>query len=180
MSDDLIPPLASSEFVPYLDATGQLPEQWQGKVGVYAVFDRDKVLQFIGFSRDIFLSVKQHLVRRPQQCYWLKVQTIDRPNRTILANIRDAWIGENGSVPLGNGAEEANWTQPIAVQGLMTEAEQANYANPIHDEVAQVKILKNVARRVEAEILAVLKERGVQADLRFNPKLKEEGLLDLK
>jgi hypothetical protein len=46
--------------------------------------------------------------------------------------------------------------------------------------MAQIKIIKNVARRVEAEIIAVLEVRGLQTQIRFNPKLKENGLLDLK
>ncbi|MER3477484.1 MAG: endonuclease, partial [Leptolyngbya sp. ERB_1_2] len=44
----------------------------------------------------------------------------------------------------------------------------------------QMKALKNIARRVESEIMAQLKARNVQTEMRFNPKLKEEGLLDLK
>ncbi|NDJ16121.1 GIY-YIG nuclease family protein [Myxacorys almedinensis] len=171
-----IPTLASLEFIPYLNNEGQLPEQLHGKVGVYAIFDAHKTLQFIGFSRDVFLSLKQHLVRQLDRCYWIKVKTVDRPSRTVLEEIRAAWIGENGSV-LG---EDALWTQPIQVKALMTPEEKANYANPIHDPLGQAKILKNVARRVEAEILARLKERGVEAEIRFNPKIKEEGLLDLK
>jgi hypothetical protein len=177
---DTFPTLASLAFVPYVDEVGQLPELFAGKVGVYAIFAADRTLCFIGYSRDIFLSLRQHMVRQPLSCVWVKVVTIERPNRTLLDQIRAAWIEENGTVPVGNADDEGKWTQPIAVQGMMTAAEQANYANPVHDEVAQMKILKNVARRVEAEILAVLKERGVQADLRFNPKLKETGLLDLK
>jgi hypothetical protein len=175
-----IPTLASLEFLPYLNDQGQLPDELQGKVGVYAIFDHTKALQFIGFSRDIFLSLKQHLVRQLDRCYWIKVKTIDRPNRTVLEEIRAAWIQENGSAPLGNTTDEAKWNQPIDVKAFMTPAEQSNYDNPVNDEVAQGKILKNVARRVEAEILAQLKERGVQAEIRFNPKIKEEGLLDLK
>src|SRR4028118_480348 len=92
-----IPSLASLEYIPYLDNGGQLPETLQGKVGVYAIFDSEKVLQFVGYSRDVYLSLKQHFVRQPQNCYWLKVQTIDRPSRTILENIRESWIAENGS-----------------------------------------------------------------------------------
>jgi hypothetical protein len=44
----------------------------------------------------------------------------------------------------------------------------------------QIKLLKQVSRRVEAQILEALKSRGVQTEIRFNPKLKENGLLDLK
>ncbi|NJL52965.1 MAG: GIY-YIG nuclease family protein, partial [Hydrococcus sp. SU_1_0] len=35
-------------------------------------------------------------------------------------------------------------------------------------------------RRVEAQILKQLSDRGVAMEIRFNPKLKEKGLLDLK
>ncbi|MBD2019067.1 GIY-YIG nuclease family protein, partial [Leptolyngbya sp. FACHB-36] len=94
-----IPTLASLEAVPFLDDRGQLPESLQGKVGVYAIFDQALVLQHIGYSRDVSLSLKQHLVRQPQACYWLKVQTIERPSRAVLEATRDAWIAENGSVP---------------------------------------------------------------------------------
>lgn len=173
-----IPSLASLEYIPYIDENGQIPEQLQGNIGVYAIFDQDKVLQFINYSRDISLSLKQHLVRQHQYCYWVKVQTIDRPNRTILENIRDAWIEENGVIPVGNATDEAKWNQPIDAKPTMTTEEQDSYAKG--DGIMQAKLLKNVARRVEEQIFAQLRTRGVQMELRFNPKLKENGLLDLK
>ncbi|MDZ7959493.1 MAG: GIY-YIG nuclease family protein [Aulosira sp. DedQUE10] len=172
--------LATLEYVPYIDDNGQIPEHFLGKIGVYAIFDQDKVLQFVGYSRDVYLSLKQHLIRQPQQCYWVKVQTIDRPSRTVLENIEQAWIAENGNVPLGNSDRKEQWTNPINVKAIMTPEEQVNYQKPVNDELTQMKILKNVARRVEAEILSVLESRGLQTPIRFNPKLKEEGLLDLK
>jgi len=172
--------LTSLEYIPYIDDRGQLPELLQGKIGVYAIFDQEKLLQFVGYSRDVYLSLKQHLVRQPQYCYWVKVQIIERPSRTVLENIENAWIAENGSVPVGNGDNKEKWTQPIDAKAVMTPEEKVNYEKPTNDEMAQIKIIKNVARRVEAEILAVLEARGLQMQIRFNPKLKEEGLLDLK
>jgi hypothetical protein len=177
-TETVISSLASLEYIPYIDTSGQIPEQFQGKVGVYAVFDRDKVLQFIGYSRDVDLSLRQHLVRQPQKCYWLKVQTIDRPSRTLLENIRGAWMAENGSIPFGNATDESIWTQPIDAKVAMTADEQTSFA--ASDELMQSKILKNAARRVESQILSELESRGVQMQIRFNPKLKEKGLLDLK
>jgi hypothetical protein len=179
MTTDTIPSLTSLEPLPYIDENGELPAQLQGKVGVYAIFNRENVLQFVGYSRDVYLSLKQHLVRQPQQCYSVKVQTIDRPNRTILETIQNAWIAENGTTPLGNSTDETKWTHSINVKPLMTAEEQANYENAV-DELAQSKLLKNVARRVEAEIITELKTRGIQMEIRFNPKLKDSGLLDLK
>jgi hypothetical protein len=176
--------LASIEYIPYIDNNGQLPEDFQGKIGVYAIFNHDKELQFVGYSRDVYVSLKQHLVRQPEACYFLKVQTIERPSRTILENIEKAWIQDwttkNGSIPTGNAENKNKWTQAINVKVLMTAEEQENYHHPARDEIAQIKIMKNVARRVEADILKVLEARGLQIEIRFNPKLKEEGLLDLK
>ncbi len=174
-----IPCLANLEYIPYIDDTGQLPEYLQGKIGAYGIFDQQQALQFVGYSRDIYLSLRQHIVRQPQKCYWVKVQTIERPSRAVLENIEKAWIEENGSVPAGNADDKDKWTQPIDAKATMTAEEQANYENSI-DEITKIKIIKNVARRVEAEIFKVLEGRGLQTQMRFNPKLKEEGLLDLK
>ena len=169
--------LANLTYISYLDDLGYLPPDLEGKIGVYAVFDAVQVLQFIGYSRDIFLSIKQHLARCPQQCYWLKVEIINKPSRTILDTIKAAWIEENGAMPPGN-LEEAKWQEPIDTRPAMTEAEQEQYKKS--DGIGQLKLIKNVARRVEAEIVAQLEERGVKEEMRFNPKLKENGLLDLK
>ncbi len=173
-----IPSLANVSDIPYITENGDLPEQLQGKIGVYAIFDENKVLQLVGYSRDIYLTLKQHLVRQPQKCYWVKTQTISRPDRTLLENIRDAWIKENGSIPAGNATDEAKWNHPIDTKSAMTEEEKASYS--AQDGLGQVKLLKKVARRVEEEIVEQLKSRGVQTEIRFNPKLKESGLLDLK
>ena len=177
-SETQSPSLTDIDYIPYLDETGNLPEYLQGKIGIYAIFNQDKTLQLVNYSRDIYLSIKQHLVRQPKSCYWLKVQTIDRPNRTRLENIRDAWIEENGTTPPGNGSEETIWNQPIDAKLTMTEEEKERYEKG--DELMQTKLLKQIARRVEAQILEELKSRGVQTEIRFNPKLKENGLLDLK
>ncbi len=172
------PSLSSLEHLAYLNEDGRIREDIVGKIGVYAIFDREKTLQYVGYSRDIYLSLKQHLVRQPQNCYWIKLQTITRPSRKILEDIANAWIAENGSTPAGNGEAEANWTQAIDAKVTMTEEEKAQYQQ--NDELGQIKMLKKIARRVEADIKQQLSDRGVTMEIRFNPKLKEKGLLDLK
>ncbi|MGD1907742.1 MAG: GIY-YIG nuclease family protein [Leptolyngbyaceae cyanobacterium] len=172
-----IPALSTLPFIPYLDATGQIPTDCQGKVGIYGIFDAEQTLQFVGYSRDVYVSLKQHLVRQPGVCHSYKLETIDRPSRTLLEGIRTAWIDENGGLPSGN-ENEAAWTAAIDAKATMTPEEQSEYE--ALEEAAQGKYLKKIARRVEAEILDTLKARGVQMELRFNPKLKESGLLNLK
>jgi hypothetical protein len=173
-----IPAITSFEYLPYLEQNGSISEEYKGKIGVYAIFALDKKLQFIGYSRDIYLSLKQHLVRQPQQCYWLKATTITRPSRTILEEIRQQWLTEIGEIPPGNSEEEALWTQPIDAKIAMTEEEKSSYQQL--EELAKIKFLKQVARRVESELEERLKVRGSTMEMRFNPKLKEQGLLDLK
>jgi hypothetical protein len=173
-----IPSLDSLEFLPYINTAGQLPDNLQNKIGIYAIFDRAETLQFVGYSRDIYLSLKQHLVRRIEYCYWVKATTIDRPNRTFLEDVRSAWIDKNGTIPIGNDTDSSIWLDPIDTHYAMTETEISGFADL--DGVAQIKLLKQVSRRVEETILTQLKERNIQTEIRFNPKLKEQGLLDLK
>ena len=172
------PSLSSLEYIAYLNQDGAIDPNLQGKIGVYAIFNRQQELQFVGYSRDIYLSLKQHLVRQPQNCYWLKTQTINRPSRKILDDIAQSWLKELGKTPSGNGEAIAAWTEPIDIKPTMTAEEKAQYQQ--NDELGQIKMLKKIARKVQAEIEQQLNERNVTMDIRFNPKLKEKGLLDLK
>jgi hypothetical protein len=172
------PSLASLEFLPYIDQSGELPSELSAKIGIYAIFDRDHVLQFVGYSRDMYLSLKQHLVRQPDCCYWVKYHPIDKPSRSFLEAVQTAWIEENGSTPIGNGEASSSWLDPISTQHTMTPEERSSYDNL--DGVGQIKLLKQVARRVEETIVDRLKKRGLQIEIRFNPKLKEQGFLDIK
>ncbi|MGJ3247692.1 MAG: GIY-YIG nuclease family protein [Elainellaceae cyanobacterium] len=171
--------LSALDYLPYISADGQLPEQFASKVGIYAIYDQGKCLQFVGYSRDIFMSLQQHLVRCPNQCYWIKVETVARPSRTLLETIRDAWITENGLIPSGNLSHETQWTQPIDIKLEMT-AEECAECQGAANEADYAKTLKKIARRVEARILAVLHDRGLKTPIRFDPKLKEQGLLNVK
>ncbi|HHP7246209.1 MAG TPA: GIY-YIG nuclease family protein [Elainellaceae cyanobacterium] len=171
--------LSALKYLPYINADGQLPEQFASKVGIYAIYDHEKCLQFVGYSRDIFMSLQQHLVRCPNQCHWIKVETVSRPSRTLLETVRDAWITENGSIPSGNLSHETQWTQPIDVKVEMTAEEHAA-CEGASNETDHAKTLKKIARRTEAAILSVLHDRGLKTPIRFDPKLKEQGLLNVK
>jgi hypothetical protein len=170
--------LRDLDFLPYLNDNGQINPELEKKIGIYGIFDQEKTLQLVAYSRDIYTSLKQHLVRQPQACRWVKVKIIDSPNRRRLEEIQQAWIEENGTTPPGNSHQKSEWTDPIDVKLMMTEAEKQDYVQA--EELAQIKLLKNIARRVEAEIKNALSARGVTMEIRFNPKLKEQGRLDLK
>lgn len=171
------PSLTSLEVIPYLNTEGAIPESLAGKIGVYAIYDRAGVLQLIDYSRDMGFGLLQHLVRQPEQCYGVKAYAIARPSRTVLETIRQAWLAEQEAIPAGNGANADLWQKPIDVRGALTPEEKAAYEAA--EELGRAKILKQVARRCQEDKLQQLQARGLQTEIRFNPKLKEKGLLDL-
>ena len=173
-----LPSLNTLDYLSYLNEQGMISEDFQKKIGVYAIFNENKELKFIGYSRDIYASLKQHLVRKPNQCYCLKVAIITRPSRTILEEIKTNWTKENGDLSINDKENQGLWTQPIDAKVSMTHEEKETYDNS--DELAKIKLLKKVSRRVQANIEEKLSQRGNQMEIRFNPKLKEQGLLDLK
>ncbi|MEO0985049.1 MAG: GIY-YIG nuclease family protein [Cyanobacteria bacterium J06639_14] len=170
------PALAELPLSSYLDTDGGLPSSLQRQIGIYAIFDQAQTLRYVGYSRDVYQSLKQHLVRQPEACWWYKLQTIERPSRSALENLKQAWL-EECEFSL-EPEEEAAWVDAIDAKHTMSAAEKAEHS--ALSEVEQTKYLKKIARRLEAEILATLATRGVNMELRFNPKLKESGLLDLK
>ncbi|MCC5897506.1 MAG: GIY-YIG nuclease family protein [Phormidium sp. BM_Day4_Bin.17] len=175
-----LPSLQDLERHPYLTPDGSVSDDFLvGKVGIYAIFDEQETLQFVGYSRNVSVSLRQHLIRKPEDCYSFKVETIARPSRQVLEDIRQHWLQENGMVPPGNGEAEAEWTQPIDVKPLMTDEERNGLAEAL-DEGKKTKCIKQVARRIQGNLLERLAARGVTESFRFNPKLKEQGLLELK
>ncbi len=174
------PSLANLAFLPYVNPNGHVLDHFDGAIGVYAIFSQEKVLVYIGYSRDITLSLKQHLVRQPLLCYWVKACTISKPSRATLEEIRQQWLQEADSATTEFMDSEALWEQPISVQARMNAAERSEYEAPDLDERQKLKVLKQAARRIEQSILTELAARGITETLRFNPKLKENGLLDLK
>ncbi|AFY40082.1 hypothetical protein Lepto7376_3933 [[Leptolyngbya] sp. PCC 7376] len=173
-----LPVLAELNLFSYIDSRGAIASNFDAKIGIYAIYDATETLCYIGYSRDFKKSLQQHLVRCPDQCHWLKIHTCDRPSRTLLEEIKNTWIQENGTLPIGNDETEALWTEPIDVKPDLTPEQNAEIAAA--EEIQKTKILKNHARRVEAEIKEKLEARGLKIEIRFQPKLKEQGLLDLK
>lgn len=180
--------LGALTLQPYLSVAGLLPPALEQVIGVYAIRDnlrlvtdpREQVVRYIGYSRDVAQSLKLHLVRQPAACGWVQVLPISRPSRAVLEAQRQAWFEELGYVPDGNQQEPSAWEVPIDIKADLSEAEQAALADPQLDDLQRTKRLKQAVRDREAALVAYLAQRNCQLELRFNPKLKEQGLLDLK
>ena len=98
--------------------------------GVYAVFDRDRQLQYVGYSRNVLLSLRGHATQvRDDTCAFLRLKIFKFPKREEMEQLRDAWIAENGKVPSGNGAESDRWASTIgeAAKLVMSAVDRETY-----------------------------------------------------
>ncbi|KAL4283754.1 hypothetical protein GQ457_16G023720 [Hibiscus cannabinus] len=95
------------------------PEEFAAKfpsdAGVYAVFDQNEDLQFIGISRNIAGSLFTHKQSVPDLCCSVKVGVVNEPDRTALTQAWKSWMEEHiqatGKVPPGNETGNTTWVR---------------------------------------------------------------------
>jgi hypothetical protein len=96
--------------------------------GVYAVCDRNHQTQFIGYSRNVSLSLRSHLAQKGDAvCAWVTVHPFTFPKREAMATLQAEWIAALPSPPPGN--LDGTWATTIgeAATQAMTAAERAAY-----------------------------------------------------
>ncbi|KAK7349822.1 hypothetical protein VNO77_07542 [Canavalia gladiata] len=90
---------------------GELPSG----AGVYAIYDKNGDLQFIGLSRNIAASVSVHWKSVPELCGSVKAGIVDEPDREALTQAWKSWMEEyikvSGKVPPGNESGNATWVK---------------------------------------------------------------------
>jgi hypothetical protein len=104
---------------------------------VFAVYDAVRRLQYVGFSRNIVLSVRTLRARmgadRVAHVRALAVANQAMQSRTALQRLAQSWIDQAGTVPPGNGAEAEAWggsaggSEASVDLAAMTAAERAEY-----------------------------------------------------
>jgi hypothetical protein len=98
--------------------------------GVYAVFDLEHRTQYIGYSRNVLLSLNGHVAQNGEQkCAFVRVQNFKFPKRQEMEDLRDAWIAELDRTPPGNAAENGMWASTVGevAKAAMSEAERQAY-----------------------------------------------------
>ena len=110
--------------------------------GVYAVLDAERHTQYVGYSRNVLLSLKGHVAQNGQEaCAFVRVQTFKFPKREEMEKLRDAWLSELGSVPPGNGDASQMWASTVGevARAAMSAAERNAY------EEKKLKLRKAIA-----------------------------------
>ncbi|MEM8810526.1 MAG: GIY-YIG nuclease family protein [Cyanobacteria bacterium P01_G01_bin.38] len=105
-------------------------DQAQNKkvAGVYAVLNGDRETQFIGYSRNVALSLRGHLTQKGADiCTLVTVQLFKFPKRDAMEQLRDEWITALPGPPPGNlDGTWAGTIREVATQA-MSPAERAAY-----------------------------------------------------
>ncbi|PQQ12676.1 bifunctional monothiol glutaredoxin-S16 chloroplastic [Prunus yedoensis var. nudiflora] len=105
--------LSETELVPVPAEPDEIAGKLPADTGVYAVFDQNGELQFVGLSRNIAASVLTHRKSLPELCYSVKVGVVDEPDRAVLTQAWKSWMEEHikatGKVPPGNESGNATW-----------------------------------------------------------------------
>ncbi|GMH45517.1 hypothetical protein BSKO_13474 [Bryopsis sp. KO-2023] len=113
----------------YLEAReGEVP------LGVYALYDTGRNLQYVGYSRNIVLAIRAHLSRVGEdRCTYVRPMVFMNramSNKTTLEKEAQNWIDEAGTIPPGNGVEQEIW-EGVQLKDLkpedMSEKELAEY-----------------------------------------------------
>ena len=98
--------------------------------GVYAVFDHERRTQYIGYSRNVLLSLNGHVAQNGiVNCAYVRVQTFKFPKRQEMEDLRDAWITELGVTPPGNADASGNWASTVGevAKAAMSATERQTY-----------------------------------------------------
>jgi hypothetical protein len=98
--------------------------------GVYAVLDGDRHTQYIGYSRNVTLSLKSHLTQLgAETCAFVKVQPFKFPKREEMEQLRDVWLAALPHTPPGNLDQSGAWAGTVrdASSQVMSVAEREAY-----------------------------------------------------
>jgi hypothetical protein len=98
--------------------------------GVYAVLDGERRTEYIGYSRNVLLSLNGHVTQNGEQkCAFVRVQAFKFPKRQEMEDLRDAWIAELESIPDGNATDREMWCSTVgeAAKVVMSEAQRQAY-----------------------------------------------------
>ncbi|CAM6100063.1 unnamed protein product [Calypogeia fissa] len=101
--------------------------------GVYAVYNSTAQLEYVGYSRNVVLSLKTHRSRvGADKCASVRVKLYSKASivsRAKLEEERQQWIELEDNVPPGNSVETDLWERSsgtVSLQ-LMTEEERSEY-----------------------------------------------------
>lgn len=149
-------------------------------------------LLYVGVTRNAISTLRSIVARVPHllsKGSVFKVVHMSRPSKSVLDAARLQWIDEarqsldeplsQAHIMVDNSIDEHElWEKPINCVPRMTndEREAIESATTV---LAKDRLTKEACRRIERDLKSDLEAMGVTEKLRYDPKLKARGLLDL-
>lgn len=154
--------LESLEMEPVLDNSGSIPEMVPESPAVFAIFDKDKDIQYIGFSSTLRKSIEKLFYRRPEKAYYFKYVLLDSVDQDAMVGIRNVWFDSLEAPPVGNvnPVEKDAWQVPTQV---VSNSEGG---------------LLVAAQEQAAMMMAQIRNRGCTVDIAPEPALLQRGLIE--
>ncbi|CAL8472276.1 g11818 [Coccomyxa elongata] len=96
--------------------------QGEKPLGVYALYDSGRNLQYVGYARNMTLAIKGHLGRvGEERCAYVRALVV--ANRALMSRGHleeqaNNWLADEGTLPPGNGVERDLWEGTTPVSGL--------------------------------------------------------------
>jgi hypothetical protein len=159
------------------DGTEILPlESWRSLsanakiAGVYAVLDPAQQVQYIGYSRNVLLSLNGHATQNGfAKCAFVRVQAVKFPKRETMESLRDEWIAQLGSIPPGNAEDSGMWAATVgeAARLAMSDAERHAYEEKklkLRKAMADAALSQEIAQDANAEERRQQLESAVKND----------------
>ncbi|CAK9222616.1 unnamed protein product [Sphagnum troendelagicum] len=166
--------------------------------GIYAVYDKEGDLQYVGLTRRVSTSLDIHLKENSELCGSVKFEVIDAPERAALTDAWKVWMEEHinitGKVPPGNVSGNTTWTakKPRRAKPdiLLTPGAHVKLNVPIEDLIDKVVKDCNVVAFIKGtrtspqcgfshRVLTILNDLGVDyetlnvLDEDHNPGVRE-------
>ncbi|EIE23413.1 NifU-domain-containing protein [Coccomyxa subellipsoidea C-169] len=96
--------------------------QGEKPLGVYALYDSRRNLQYVGYARNMTMAIKGHAGRvGEERCAYVRALVV--ANRALMSRGHleeqaNNWLAEAGTLPPGNGVERDLWEGTTPVSGL--------------------------------------------------------------
>lgn len=147
--------LADLDLLPVLSLQGYINPEIppSSEAVIFAIYDQAKILQYVGFSKNLRASLLTVFSRRPDKAHYFRALHLPVMDQQKMMEVRTAWFAENSGPPPGNklAAERAAWQEP-AHPFTISERGKAAAA----EELAKQTLVKIKSRGCKEEYLVDL------------------------
>ncbi|CAM6033236.1 unnamed protein product [Sphagnum compactum] len=160
-----LPSLNDLPLINYISQTGRIqpPVEAKTAASIFAVYDKNKKIQYIGFSKDVRNSLRTLMGRRPELCHYYKLYNLPTLDQEKMLAVRKQWMSELGLSPPGNSdpVQRNQWEQPGDAGSISERGKSA------------------AATSKAKSFLQIMKDRGLTEEMVYNPELLQTGKCDV-